>query len=119
MLKVGLNVLGSMLRLQSSRLVEEEYFKEMRGITTRMIPWGFPHARMSRRLAQMYSGRGIKIKRALDFLQWPPFNRVRVNHRRPDVTMPQQFLDRPDIIACLQQMAGKTMAECMRGYAFA
>ena len=83
-----------------------------------MIPSGFPHARMSHRLAQMCSGRGIKIKRALHFLQCPAFNRVRINHGRPYVTVAQQFLNRPNVIARLQQMAGKTVAECMRGGAF-
>ena len=83
-----------------------------------MAPSGFPSARMPHRLAQMYSGRGIKIKRALDFLQWPPFNRVRVNHRCSYIAVAQQRLNRPNVIARLQQMAGKTVAECMRGYAF-
>ena len=76
-------------------------------------PSGFPHARMSHKLAEMCSGRGIKIKWALHFLQCPPFNRVRVNHRRPYVTVAQQFLNRPNVIARLQQMAGKTVTEGM------
>ncbi len=49
----------------------------------------------------------------------PAFNGVRINHGRPYVTVAQQFLNCPNIVARLQQMARKTVAECMRGYAFA
>ena len=30
-----------------------------------------------------------------------------VNHGGSDVTVPKQFLDRPDIIVCLEQVTGK------------
>lgn len=39
--------------------------------------------------------------------------KVRVNHGRGNVLMPQQFLDRPDISPATQQMRRKTMAECV------
>ncbi len=74
---------------------------------------------MLHRLAQTCSGGGVEIQRALHLLQWPSFNGVRINHGRAHVTVAQQFLDRPNVIACLQHMAGKTVAECMRGCAFA
>ena len=41
-----------------------------------------------------------------------------IDHRSPQIAMAQQRLNRPNVIARLQQMAGKTVAECMRGGAF-
>jgi hypothetical protein len=37
-----------------------------------------------------------------------------VDHGRSDVTMAQQFLHRPNIVSCFEQMGGKTMSESMR-----
>ena len=71
--------------------------------------------RISHRLAQTCSGGGIKIKRALYFLQWPAFYSVRIDHSCAHVTVAQQFLDRPNVIACLQHMAGKAVTKSMRG----
>jgi hypothetical protein len=39
---------------------------------------------------------------------------VRVNHRRAHVFMPQQFLDRADIVAVFQQVRGERMTQGMR-----
>jgi len=39
---------------------------------------------------------------------------MRVNHGRIDVAMPQQFLDRPDVLASFRQMGRERMPQCMR-----
>jgi len=36
---------------------------------------------------------------------------MRVNHRRFDVLMAQQFLNRPDVVVIFKQMRGKRMAQ--------
>ena len=41
---------------------------------------------------------------------------VRVNLRRADVGVPQQFLNRPDVRSVGQHVRGKAMAQDMRGY---
>src|SRR5580704_16899015 len=38
---------------------------------------------------------------------------MRVKHRGPNVRVPQQFLNRADIVARLQKMGGETVAEGM------
>jgi len=40
-----------------------------------------------------------------------PVQHMRVNHRRVDVLMAQQFLNRPDVVAIFKQMRGKRMAQ--------
>ena len=40
-----------------------------------------------------------------------------VNHRRGDIFMPQQFLDRPDVRAALQSMRGKTVTKRVAAHA--
>ena len=36
---------------------------------------------------------------------------MRVHHRRTDIPVPQQFLNRPDIVAVLQQLRGERVAK--------
>ncbi len=38
-----------------------------------------------------------------------------INHGRPHITVPKQLLNGADVVVGLQQMAGKTVAECMGG----
>ena len=38
-----------------------------------------------------------------------------IDHRGPYIAVAQQRLNRPNVMARLQQMAGKTVAECIRG----
>ena len=38
---------------------------------------------------------------------------VRIDHRRRNIPVPEQFLNRPDIVARLQEMRGKRVAQCM------
>src|SRR5262245_65032691 len=42
---------------------------------------------------------------------------VRINHGCGHVAMPQQFLDRADVVAVLQQMGREAVAEHMAGHA--
>ncbi len=41
-----------------------------------------------------------------------------IDHGRRNVTVPQEFLDCPDVIVCLQQMSGKGMAESVHAHGF-
>jgi hypothetical protein len=41
---------------------------------------------------------------------------MRINHRRPDVGMAQERLDRSDIVVRLKKMGGEGVAKRMRGY---
>ena len=41
---------------------------------------------------------------------------VRVNHRRPDVLVPQELLYGPDVVTVLQKMGGKGMAKRVGGH---
>jgi len=34
---------------------------------------------------------------------------VGIDHRRPDILMPEQFLNRPNVIAILQEVGGEGM----------
>ena len=43
---------------------------------------------------------------------------VGVNHRRADVPVSQQLLDRPDVVSVLEQMGGERVAECVAGDTF-
>jgi hypothetical protein len=40
---------------------------------------------------------------------------MRVNHRRPDILVPQEFLDGPNVIPVLEEMRGKGVAERVAG----
>jgi hypothetical protein len=40
---------------------------------------------------------------------------VRVDHRRSHVAVPKQLLDRANIVACLEEVSGKTVAERVAG----
>ncbi len=42
---------------------------------------------------------------------------VGVDHRRPHVLVPQQFLNGPDVVPGLEQMGGKGVPQSMRGHA--
>ena len=37
-----------------------------------------------------------------------------IDHRRPDVLMPEQRLDRAEVVACLQKVGGETVTEGVR-----
>jgi hypothetical protein len=50
------------------------------------------------------------IRRATN-AQCTPVQDVRVNHRRADIGMAEQFLDRPNVVPVLEQMCRKGMAE--------
>jgi len=54
-----------------------------------------------------------KIQRTSGVLYGDALYGMGVNHRRPDVAMPQQFLNPPDVIVALQQVAGKTVPKSM------
>ncbi len=41
-----------------------------------------------------------------------------INHRRPDVSVPQERLDRAEVVAGLQEMRGVTMVKSVRSDAF-
>ena len=43
---------------------------------------------------------------------------MRVNHRRADIPVPKELLNRPDVRPVLQQMRRKRMTERMAGRAF-
>ena len=65
------------------------------------------------------------MKRRLLEIQWAPglfdclaLDRVGVDHGGPYIAVAQEFLYRPYITIGLQQVTGKTVAECMRGGAF-
>ena len=60
----------------------------------------------------------LEIQRALCLFQGTAFDRMCIDHRCSYIAVAQQRLNRPNVIARLQQMAGKTVAECMRGGAF-
>ena len=50
-------------------------------------------------------------------IKWTPYaattliEHVRVDHRRADVSVPKQFLNRPNVVTGLAQMRGKRVAE--------
>lgn len=48
----------------------------------------------------------------------PTIQDMRVDHRGAHIPMPEQFLDRPDVIAVFQQMRGERMAEAMAACGF-
>ena len=52
----------------------------------------------------------------MDFLQRSTFYRVRVDHRRPNIAVTQQFLNRADVIVGLQEMGGKREARGLLGF---
>lgn len=56
----------------------------------------------------------LQIKRAFGFLLRDTFYRMRINHGSSDITVAEQFLNGPDIIIGLQQMACITVAKRMR-----
>lgn len=62
----------------------------------------------------------LKIQRTSGVLDGDALYSMRVNHCRPDIAMPQQFLDCPDVIVTLEQVAGKavtkSMGRCPLGY---
>jgi hypothetical protein len=39
---------------------------------------------------------------------------MRVDHRRPNVLVSQQFLNRTDVIASLKQVRGEQLPQCVR-----
>lgn len=53
----------------------------------------------------------LKIQRALHLFHGFARNAVGIDHRGPDIGVPQKRLDRADIIVRLQKMGGKGMAE--------
>ena len=55
----------------------------------------------------------LKIKGAFCVLDRHGLDGVRVDHGGSQIAMPQQLLNRADIIIGLEQMAGKAVAECM------
>ena len=55
----------------------------------------------------------LYVKRALCLFDGPGFDRVGIDHHCPHVAMTQKLLDGSDVIIGLQQVAGKTMTECV------
>ena len=47
-----------------------------------------------------------------------PIQYMRVNHGGGNVRMPQEFLYRPDVIACLQKMCRKRMSQGVAAHLF-
>jgi len=57
-----------------------------------------------------------EIQRAFQFLDRFAWNAVGVDHRRPDIGVAEQGLDRADIVVGLEKVRGEGMAEGVRGY---
>ena len=55
----------------------------------------------------------LKIKRAFGLFDGLALDGVGVNHGCPHIAVPQQFLNRTDIVIGLQQMAGERMSKGM------
>jgi hypothetical protein len=58
----------------------------------------------------------LKIQRAAH-RQAAALQDVGVDHRRPHVLVPQQFLDGPDVVPGLEQVGGKGVPQGVRGHA--
>jgi len=52
-----------------------------------------------------------EIKQAFGIFLGDAFDGMLVDHGGPDIAVPQQFLDRPNIIVGLQKVAGKTVTK--------
>ena len=59
------------------------------------------------------TGARMEVKRALGLLDRGSLDGVPVDHGGSDITVPEQFLDRPDIVVRQEQMTGKAVAEGM------
>lgn len=45
-----------------------------------------------------------------------PIQYMGIDHRRADISVPQQFLYSPDVVAVFQEMRGKGMAQVASAY---
>jgi len=66
--------------------------------------------------ARILSPDSLKIQRAAH-RQTAALENVGVDHRRPHVLVPQQFLDGPDVVPGLEQVGGKGVPQGVRGHA--
>ena len=61
---------------------------------------------------------GSEIQRALPLFHGLARYAMRINHRRPDVRVPEHFLDRANIIIRLQEVRCERVAKGVSSYAF-
>src|SRR6266496_6567860 len=47
-----------------------------------------------------------------------PVQNVGIDHRRFQILVPEQLLDRPDIISLVQQVGGKAVPKCVTAHRF-
>jgi hypothetical protein len=58
-----------------------------------------------------------EIKRAFRLFHGPARHAVGIDHRCSDIRMPEQRLDRANVVVRLQEMSGEAVAEGMGRYA--
>ena len=54
-----------------------------------------------------------EIQRTLHLFECPAWHTVRIDHRCSYIAMSKESLDRPNVVICLKQVRGKTVAEGM------
>ena len=79
------------------------------GVELVNIPSGKPLQHIKERLRE--------IEGALCLLQRSAAHRMRIDHRCANITVPQQLLDRPNIVVCPQQMTCETVTKRMTRHA--